>query len=188
MLKSRISIVVAVALVAATVPLAAAATPAGPSLGPAIDPSPGYQGMRKCSPTDKPGVVEFRKRVLNAYPGTGYGSISRGCNIGGDSEHKEGRAWDWGVNAGNASQLRHGSQARHHVHHLQSQNLVSREWLERLLQAEAEGLRVAGRRGRAASSHRSRPFQFHVEWSQETHDVLAPVPLDDRRSGRASGL
>ena len=106
MLQSRISIVLAVVVLAATVPLAAAAKPAKPSLGPAIDPSPSYEGMRKCSPTDKPGVVAFRKRVLRAYPGTGYGSISRGCNVGGESEHKEGRAWDWGVNAGNASQKR----------------------------------------------------------------------------------
>ena len=49
------------------------------------------------------GVSETR---AEGYPGTGYGSISRGCGIGGTSEHKEGRAWDWGVNAGKVSQRR----------------------------------------------------------------------------------
>lgn len=106
MLKSRISAVLVVAVLAASVPAVAAAKPSKPPLGPAIDPSPGYEGQTKCSATDKPGVVAFRKLVLKAYPATGYGSISRGCGIGGNSEHKEGRAWDWGVNAGNASQKR----------------------------------------------------------------------------------
>jgi len=106
MLKSRFSAVLVVAILAASVPGIAAAKPSKPSLGPAIDPSPGYEGQRKCRPTDKPGVMAFRKLVLRAYPGTGYGSISRGCGIGGTSEHKEGRAWDWGVNASNASQKR----------------------------------------------------------------------------------
>jgi hypothetical protein len=106
MLKSRFAGVLIVAVLAGSVPAVAAAKPSKPPLGPAIDPSPGYEGQRKCSATDKPGVVAFRKLVLRAYPGTGYGSISRGCSIGGNSEHKEGRAWDWGVNAANASQKR----------------------------------------------------------------------------------
>ena len=106
MLKSRVSAILVLAILAASVPATAGAKPSSPSLGPAIDPSPGYEGQRKCSATDKPGLVAFRKLVLKAYPATGYGSISRGCSIGGNSEHKEGRAWDWGVNAGNASQKR----------------------------------------------------------------------------------
>jgi hypothetical protein len=45
--------------------------------------------------------------VLRAYPGTGAGSISRPCYGGSaSSEHNEGRAWDWGVNAGVSSQKR----------------------------------------------------------------------------------
>jgi hypothetical protein len=106
MLKSRFSAALVVAILASSVPGVVTAKPSRPPLGPAIDPSPGYEGQRKCRPTDKPGVVAFRKLVLRAYPGTGYGSISRPCGIGGTSEHKEGRAWDWGVNAGNASQKR----------------------------------------------------------------------------------
>ena len=103
-MRSRIALVALVAIVATAVPVASAAKPPKPSFGPATDPSPPYEGQRKCSPYAKPGVLSFQKMVLAAYPGTGYGSISRGCDIGGTSEHKEGRAWDWGVNAGNRRQ------------------------------------------------------------------------------------
>jgi hypothetical protein len=106
MLKSRISAVLTVVVLAATAPGVVAAEPSKPKLGPAIDPMPGYEGQRRCSPNAKPGVEAFRQRVLRAYPGTGYGSIGRPCHVGGTSEHKEGRAWDWGINARNASQRR----------------------------------------------------------------------------------
>lgn len=85
-----------------------AATPAGasprtPELGPFIEDASYYEGQRKCSPYAKPGVVGFQQLVLAAYPGTGAGSIARDCAVGGTSEHKEGRAWDWGVNVANSS-------------------------------------------------------------------------------------
>ncbi len=75
-----------------------------PKFGPLIDSDSGYDGQSKCSPGAKPGVVAFQSMVLEAYPGTGAGSIGRDCSVGGQSEHKEGRAWDWGVNAGVPSQ------------------------------------------------------------------------------------
>ena len=103
-MRSRIALVALVAVCATAVPVVGAAKPAKPSFGPAIDASPTYEGQRKCSPYAKPGLLAFQKMVLAAYPGTGYGSIARGCDIGGTSEHKEGRAWDWGVNAGNRRQ------------------------------------------------------------------------------------
>ncbi|MDQ3956963.1 MAG: hypothetical protein M3273_01440 [Actinomycetota bacterium] len=77
--------------------LPASAAPAAPAFGPVIDPSTYYEGQAKCSPDAKPGVVAFQQMVLAAYPGTGAGGIGRDCSIGGQSEHKEGRAWDWGV-------------------------------------------------------------------------------------------
>lgn len=80
------------------------ATPVRPAFGPFIDQGAYYEGQTKCSPKPKPGVVAFQRLVVNAYPHTGTGSISRDCNVGGTSEHKEGRAWDWGVNVGIASQ------------------------------------------------------------------------------------
>ena len=82
----------------------AAAIPVAPAFGPMIDDKGTYEGQTTCSPTDKPGVKAFRKFVLSQYPKTGTGGISRDCNSGGTSEHKEGRAWDWPVSADNGSE------------------------------------------------------------------------------------
>ena len=88
---------------AALAPIARA-LPSVPSFGPMIDPYGNYEGQDKCSPKAKPGVLAFREVIMRAYPNTGYGSISRACHIGGQSEHKEGRAWDWGVHASDPSE------------------------------------------------------------------------------------
>lgn len=72
---------------------AAWSAPKAPEFGPAID-NLSYEGQEKCSPSPKPGVLAFQRMVLDSFGG-GVGSISRACNVGGTSEHKEGRAWDW---------------------------------------------------------------------------------------------
>ena len=51
----------------------------------------------------RPGVVGFQRIVLASFPATRSSGISRACSIGGRSEHKEGRAWDWAVTVGNPS-------------------------------------------------------------------------------------
>ena len=56
----------------------------------------GYQAQTTCSPTAKPGVADFAARLLRAYPTTRSLGIVRACSVGGTSEHKEGRAFDWG--------------------------------------------------------------------------------------------
>ena len=60
-----------------------------------------YQPQTTCSPRPKPGVVGFQRIVLASFPATGSAGISRACSIGGRSEHKEGRAWDWAVTVSN---------------------------------------------------------------------------------------
>jgi hypothetical protein len=64
-----------------------------------IEAFPGYDGQDRCTPDPKPGVAAFRSEVMSEYPWTGDFGISRACHIGGQSEHKEGRAWDWAANA-----------------------------------------------------------------------------------------
>lgn len=49
-----------------------------------------------CDPTPKPGTVMFRNQVLARFGGADAG-IVRDCLVGGVSEHKEGRAWDWAI-------------------------------------------------------------------------------------------
>jgi hypothetical protein len=61
-----------------------------------------YSPQTTCSPTAKPGVVAWRDQLLRTYSWTRSLGIVRGCDVGGRSEHKEGRALDWGVNASSA--------------------------------------------------------------------------------------
>jgi hypothetical protein len=95
-----------VALLAALILLpsapAQARVPDTPRFGRWIEDYADYVGMRRCRPRPKPGVTAFKRLVSATYPWTYEGYISRKCSIGGDSEHKEGRAWDWGVDAGSA--------------------------------------------------------------------------------------
>jgi hypothetical protein len=58
-----------------------------------------YVPQRICDPRPKSGTVAFTELVLGAHPETASWGISRACHLGGTSEHKEGRAWDWRVDA-----------------------------------------------------------------------------------------
>ncbi|QGV77334.1 hypothetical protein [Streptomyces ficellus] len=71
--------------------------PTTPDFGPQIDDYAPSQPARVCDPQAKPGLLAFRDLVLASYPGTRSMGISRECGKTVDSEHKEGRAWDWGV-------------------------------------------------------------------------------------------
>ena len=91
---------VAAALVLVTAaPLAASASPPTPVRGPAIEALAPYDGQETCSPTIKPGTAALRSLLTTAYRGTGDLGIVRACAIGGTSEHKEGRAFDWAIDA-----------------------------------------------------------------------------------------
>ncbi|MDP9395736.1 MAG: hypothetical protein M3Q27_16385 [Actinomycetota bacterium] len=57
-----------------------------------------YQSQKTCSPTAKPGTTKLANYLMRTYSGTGSLGIVRACRVGGTSEHKEGRAFDWRVN------------------------------------------------------------------------------------------
>jgi hypothetical protein len=63
------------------------------------EPYPDREPQTSCEVVDHAGVERFRDVVLAAFPWTGDGGIVRDCHTGGDSEHKEGRAWDWMLDA-----------------------------------------------------------------------------------------
>lgn len=66
----------------------------------------GYFPQMSCSPAPQRGVVQLRDLALQTY-GRGHdGGMSRSCVQGGQSEHKEGRAWDWMLDAGNTRDRR----------------------------------------------------------------------------------
>lgn len=83
----------------------AAAAPAPPAFGSQIEDFSPYQGQTACDPVARAGTIAFRDLVLATYPGTGDSGIVRACSVGGGSEHKEGRAWDWRVSAGKPEQV-----------------------------------------------------------------------------------
>ncbi len=64
-----------------------------------------YEAQSTCDPTPKPGTVALRDLLLARYPSTSSLGISRSCDVGGQSEHKEGRAFDWGAEVGNAADV-----------------------------------------------------------------------------------
>jgi len=82
-----------------TVPVARPASAGwqGEARGPAIEGYARYQGQALCDPAAKKGAVALRDLLLARYPSTSSLGISRPCAVGGRSEHKEGRAFDWGT-------------------------------------------------------------------------------------------
>ena len=67
--------------------------------GLALEPLASYEPQTTCDPAAKPGVLGFRDLLLNTFPGTRNYGIGRACELPGLSEHKEGRGFDWGVEA-----------------------------------------------------------------------------------------
>ncbi len=72
--------------------------PPSRALPSALDVASPYQAQRLCDPTAKPGVVSFATLFSTHYKLGGAGGIIRNCNSG-LTEHSEGRAWDWMLNA-----------------------------------------------------------------------------------------
>ncbi|MCU1587027.1 MAG: hypothetical protein JWN31_520, partial [Frankiales bacterium] len=95
-------------------PAAQAAPPPTPaSLPTGIEALQPYVGQRICDPVAKPGVRAFANLLLNTYKDTSSLGIVRDCGIGGQSEHKEGRAWDWGVSYSSATDRAHVAEVFH---------------------------------------------------------------------------
>ena len=77
----------------------AAKNPSAPKRAPSVvEAYSSYLPQVSCDPIAKPGTLALRAMLLATYGGRDLG-ITRACNIGGLSEHKEGRAWDWGLKA-----------------------------------------------------------------------------------------
>ncbi|TLF52695.1 hypothetical protein FE391_43345 [Nonomuraea sp. KC401] len=89
-------------------PGAALAAPPTPHFGPEIEGYAPHQYQTTCDPAAKPGVLDFRD-LLNRTYGTHISGISRDCNSGGTSEHKEGRALDYHFNVSNPTQNAHAN-------------------------------------------------------------------------------
>jgi hypothetical protein len=60
-----------------------------------------YQPQNTCAPKAKPGTVVLGRWLVKTYGG-GFGRISERCRGRSVSEHKEGRAFDWTLDAARA--------------------------------------------------------------------------------------
>ena len=78
---------------------AATAAPAARTFSAPIEALAAYEAPTTCDPTEKPGTVALRTLVQQSYPDVNSHGITRSCDVGGRSEHKEGRAWDWMLDA-----------------------------------------------------------------------------------------
>ena len=68
-----------------------------------LDAAPPWQYSYSCDPNNKPGMVAFANLVSSHYgKSTWYGS--RACRHGDNSQHYEGRAFDWTMNAYDAQE------------------------------------------------------------------------------------
>jgi peptidoglycan hydrolase-like protein with peptidoglycan-binding domain len=107
---ARVSGVLAVVGAVAALSLPFGASAAGPKApvakvrlpATAEAPEP-YVPQDSCDPTTKPGVAAFRTLMLTTYRRGSDGGVVRACGLGGTSEHKEGRAWDWMLDSKNHS-------------------------------------------------------------------------------------
>ena len=83
-------LVPALLVLALLAPTAATAAP--------IEDYAGYQPQTNCHPHAKPGTTYLGHWLVRRFGG-GFGPIARACSSGGTSEHKEGRAFDWTLDA-----------------------------------------------------------------------------------------
>lgn len=95
---------------ALTQQMAMAAVPSPPSktLPSTLDAAPGWQYTYSCDPNNKPGIVLFADLVSSHYERPLYYG-SRRCLAGDNSQHYEGRAIDWTMNAYDADDLATGN-------------------------------------------------------------------------------
>jgi len=59
------------------------------------DVAPEYEGQAQCDPAAKPGTQKLADLIKGTYGSDQSVWIPRSCEVGGQSEHKEGRALDW---------------------------------------------------------------------------------------------
>ena len=82
-----------------------AAVPGYPvALPPTYDVGAQYEGQAQCDPPAKPGTQRISDLIKATYGVEQTVWIPRSCEIGGQSEHKEGRALDWMTSVRDAQQ------------------------------------------------------------------------------------
>jgi hypothetical protein len=74
-----------------------------------VDDYAGYEPQTRCSKQPKPGTVALGEYLVATYGGSG-GAVNRPCSGSGTSEHKDGRAVDWILDADDPADRRLANQ------------------------------------------------------------------------------
>ena len=98
--RRAVSAVRLVAALLASMLALAVVSPSAASVRPVEDYA-SYAPQTFCAPKAKPGTVVLGHWLVDTYGG-GFGPISRACAGSSVSEHKEGRAFDWTLDAARA--------------------------------------------------------------------------------------
>lgn len=69
-----------------------------------IDEPSDYDEQTTCTKSPRPGTVALARYLQRAFPATGSMGMMRGCKVGGRSEHKDGRAFDWAADVAKPKQ------------------------------------------------------------------------------------
>lgn len=110
------------ALICSLVLILTGVSVAAPAHGAAVDEYSGYEPQTTCATRPLPGTEFLLDWLVREYDGTGYSSTLRDCDSGGTSEHKDGRALDWAVDADDPAQ-----------------KAQAEAFLERILATDADG-------------------------------------------------
>jgi hypothetical protein len=102
-LTTALVVVLAALLLGVLVP-----TPSAKAIGysPLVDAPSSYDPQTTCTRKPKPGTVALARWLIRTYRVTRSMGMMRACHTGGRSEHKDGRAFDWGADVGKKRQKR----------------------------------------------------------------------------------
>lgn len=97
MVKASARLVGALLVALLGAPLSTAALPAHAVLDGPVDAYAGYEPQKRCARAVKPGTRALGEWLVAR--GGSFGGTLRSCRSGGTSEHKDGRAFDWTLDA-----------------------------------------------------------------------------------------
>jgi hypothetical protein len=103
-LLAALSLTVAASLVAVVGATTVPARATGYS--PLVDAPVDYEPQTTCTSAPRPGTVALATWLMRTYRVTGSMGMMRGCKVGGTSEHKDGRAFDWAADVRKKAQRR----------------------------------------------------------------------------------
>lgn len=103
--STRFTVAIALSLGALVLALIPATQPRAEAYGysPVLDRPARYEAQVTCTKSPQPGTLKLARYLLYRYPATRSMGLMRSCGSGGRSEHKDGRAFDWGADVKRSS-------------------------------------------------------------------------------------